>query len=160
MCIRDSHGWISQKGRMGRIPRRMAQGTSHQGLPHMRHFCQLHSRLGLWRLPIRWKMGKNRHVLPMRTWAKIQGKYFLQTSYTVIVDAITSKKLLIPCVYCQLIWFTDLHEPRHEAKIRKVFRKDWRFRTSNRTTRIPTSPTHYETPSWTNGHVQHVNHLQ
>lgn len=47
------HGRISQKGRMGRIPRRMAQGTSHQGLPHMRHFCQLHSRLGLRRLPIR-----------------------------------------------------------------------------------------------------------
>merc|ERR1739844_439232 len=57
----------SQKGRMGRIPRRMAQGTPHQGLPHMRHFCQLHSRLGLRRLPIRRKMGKNRHVLPMRT---------------------------------------------------------------------------------------------
>merc|ERR1739844_551854 len=83
--------WLNQSKREnGRIPRRMAQGTSHQGLPHMRHFCQLHSRLGLRRLPIRRKMGKNRHVLPMRTRAKIQ----------------------------------DLHEPRHEAKIRKVFRKD------------------------------------
>ena len=78
------HGWISQKGRMGRIPRRMAQGTSHQGLPHMRHFCQLHSRLGLRRLPIWWKMGKNHDVLPMRIWAKIQGKYFKEKLYNVI----------------------------------------------------------------------------